>query len=147
MKGRPKNSELTTIPEDYAVRLQLARLKEVEENAERLALDNKKKRYELDKTAANLAYLDVAEASINAALGPIANLIRNFDQMLANRLHLTGEQTAIVQDAIDDLLSQLAALNISIESTLETDARNSHEDSATRDKRQRDAKATRANRK
>ena len=127
------------LPSDYAIRLQLARLREVEENAERLSLDNKKKRFDLDKTSANLAYVDVVETSINRALGPIANLIKNFDQILTARLNLSGAQTEIVQDVIDDLLNQISAVDIHIETALETDARLSHAGTATRERLQREA--------
>lgn len=122
------------LPEDYAVRLQLARLREVEENAERLSLDNKKKRIDIEKTNCNLCYLDTTETAINKALGPIANIIKNLDQTLAVRLKLTGAQTAIVQDILDDILQQISAINIDIKTTEEVDAERSHASNLEKEK-------------
>lgn len=146
--SRPKNIENdpelmidnkpASLPEDYAVRLQLARLREVEENAERLSLDNKKKRIDIEKTNCNLCYLDVAESEVNKALGPIANLVKSLDQILAVRLHLSGEQTAIVQDVIDDILRQIAAIEIQLKSTEETDAERSHQSLTEKELRKRE---------
>ncbi len=115
-----------SLPEDYMIRLQLARLKEAEENAERLRLDNVKKHIDIEKTNCNLCYLDVAEAEVNKALGPIAALVKNLDQILATRLHLTGAQTEIVQSVIDDILHQIAAIEITLKSTEEVDAERAH---------------------
>lgn len=146
--ARPKNTENdpelqickpAELPEDYSIRLALARLREVEENSERLALDNKKKRIDLEKTNCNLCYLDVAESEVNRALGPIANIIKSLDQILATRLNLSGAQTAIVQDVVDDILRQIAAINIDLKSTEETDAERSHASNVEKEKLKREA--------
>lgn len=128
------NCKSAELPDDYAIRLQLARLKEVEENAERLALDNKKKRLDIEKTNCNLCYLDTTEAEVNKVLGPIANLIKNLDQILTTRLNLSGAQTAIVQDIVDDLMAQIAAIEIRIKCTEEIDAERAHVNAADKEK-------------
>lgn len=127
------DSKHKSLPEDYAIRLQLARLKEVEENAERLALDNHKKRIDIEKTGCNLCYLDVAEDVLNKSLAPIANVLKSLDQILATRLNLSGAQTEILQEEIDSILNQIAAINIHLPSTEETDAERSHASSVERD--------------
>lgn len=134
------------LPNDYAVRLQLARLKEVTENAERLALDNKKKRLEIEKTNCNLVYLDVAEDVLNKTLAPIANILKSLDQILAARLNLTGKQTEIVQEEINSVLRQIAAINIHLPSTEETDAERSHASNIERETAMREAAKSRKNR-
>lgn len=134
------------LPEDYAVRLQLARLREVEENAERLSLDNKKKRIDINKTGCNLAYVDVAEDVLNKTLAPIANILKSLDQILATRLNLTGKQTEIVQEELNSILRQISAIEIHIPSTEETDAANSHASSVERDTLMKNAAKARKNR-
>lgn len=130
-----KELNITTaeLPSDYAIRLQLARLKEVEENAERLALDNRKKRIDINKTNCNLVYLDVAEDTFQKALAPIANILKSLDQVLATRLNLTGAQTEIVQEELNSILHQIAAIEIKLPSTEETDALKSHASSVERE--------------
>ena len=128
------NCKSAALPDDYAIRLQLARLKEVEENAERLALDNKKKRLDIEKTNCNLCYIAAAETEINKVLGPIANFIKNLDQILTTRLNLSGTQTAIVQDVVDDVLGQIAAIDIQLKSTEEIDAERAHVNAADKEK-------------
>lgn len=135
-----------TLPSDYAIRLQLARLREVEENAERLALDNKKKRIDINKTGCNLVYLDYAESEVNKVLAPIANIIKSLDQILATRLNLTGQQTAIVQDVVDDVLKQIASIEIKLKSTEEIDAEKSHISTVERETAIKEAAKSRKNR-
>lgn len=140
-----KELNITTaeLPNDYAIRLQLARLKEVEENAERLALDNTRKRIDINKTNCNLCYLDVAEDTLNKSLAPIANILKSFDQILATRLHLTGPQTEIVQEELNSILRQIAAINIHLPSTEETDAERSHASAVERDTAMKNAAKSR----
>lgn len=140
--------DIATLPEDYAERLALARLKEVEQNAERLRLENVKKNIDIEKTSCNLCYIEYAEAEINRALGPIANLVKNLDQILATRLNLTGAQTAIVQSVVDDVLRQISLINIELKSTEEVDAENAHRALCEKERVKRDvARAKRKSRK
>lgn len=48
-----------TLPENYAVRMQLAKLRECKENAERLYLQNVKQRMYNTKAGQNLCYIQV----------------------------------------------------------------------------------------
>lgn len=140
--------DIATLPSDYAERLALARLKEVEQNAERLRLENVKKNIDIEKTSCNLCYIEYAESEINRALGPIANLVKNLDQILATRLNLSGAQTAIVQSVVDDVLRQISLINIELKSTEEIDAENAHRALCEKEKSKRDiARANRKSRK
>lgn len=131
--------KIDKLPSDYALRMQLAQLKTAEENAERLKLDNDKKRIDIDRTTSNLCYIDTATQEFNKALSAIAVTLKGFDQILAQKLDLDGPQTEVVTDAVNELLAQLADIEICLSTTNEIDAQIAHSSIAEKEIRKKRA--------
>lgn len=121
-----------TLPEDYAVRMQLAKLRECEENAERLYLQNVKQRMDNTKSGGNLCYMQVALDEMNEALTHIAEIIKEGAERLSQDLQATAEQSDILESFFNDLLSQLSQVEINLSTTTEVDAQLDHAGRAAR---------------
>lgn len=117
-----KAEDLQALPENYSIRFQMAKLREIEENVNRLKLDNVKKDLDLTKARGNLCYIKVAGDCFNSALAQIADVLKSAPSRITNEMRLSPSQAEELNTFFDDLLSDLAAIEIDIPTTTETDA-------------------------
>lgn len=129
---KERTAPKATLPEDYTVRMQLAKLRECEENAERLYLQNIKQRLDNTKCSGNLCYMQVALDEMNEALTHIAEIIKEGAERLSQDMQATAEQSDVLDRFFNDLLSQLSEVEIKLSTTTEVDAQLDHAGRAAR---------------
>lgn len=133
MATRSTKKAPAELPEDYSVRYQLAKLNEVEQNAERLRLANVKQSLDLTKSQGNLCYIRVALDVFNGALESIGDTLRSASESLGQEIHANTHQRAIMDDFFDTLLDELVQIDLSIPTTSDTDAALDHATRAARE--------------
>lgn len=121
------------IPDDYTFRYEMAKLKKLEETARSVQLDNERKSIELAKTQGNLCYIKVAHEVFNGSLASIAAVIRTAGERVARHIGATPEQSDILNQFFDDLLSQLNQIDVEIPNTAQIDAQLDHAGKAARE--------------
>ena len=126
-KRAPDVSEcITELPDNYQARYQMAKLREIEENVDRLRLDNVKKNLELTKSQGNLCYIRIAEDTFNLALNAVASVIKTAAERVAGEIGANPDQSVALQVFFDELLDELSTIEIHIPTTAQTDASLEH---------------------
>ena len=134
-------NESTALPKNYSERLAMAKLRETEENAERLRLSNVRSQIDIDRCSANLCYITTAEEQISTALASVASILKTSRQELESSLHLNVSQCEVLADWYQSLMEALAAVDVKLESTEMTDARIAHTSLVEKDMLKRKASA------
>lgn len=108
---------------DYVNALAYSRLLKSNETARSLQIANDRAQLELDRSRGDLCYIATALDEFGGAVAGIMAVIRNLPTSLSLSLRLTTEQQAILQSEINDLLSELSDIDITLTSSVETDKR------------------------
>lgn len=115
-------SGLVTQSELYQNRMALAKLKKMEESAEEKALNNKKAAIEIDKVSGAICYKKVAEDEFSKAISGIMNRLRGGANTLSQAAGLTTWQADVVTNWFNDILQDIADIDIDLSTTAQTDA-------------------------
>lgn len=123
---RIKKSVISKLPEDYDVRLAIAKLEQIENDAQRLRLANEKTQIDIDKTKENLCYISVAMNEFQSALANIGRILKDASSRMSQELDLTPQQADKADKFFNSVLSMLSDIDIRLSSTDEVDAKLSH---------------------
>lgn len=125
-KKSRKKDELLELTVDY-------RNKMAEEKYRKLKLGNDHQAVDLAKKQDTICYRAVAMQEFEKAIGSIYARIKNADEQLVARLKLNIQQADLLHEYMEDILEDLANIDINIDSTTTFDAEHYKDGIAKRD--------------
>lgn len=100
------------------------RNKMAEEKLKKLTLANSHQEFDLEKKKDSICYKAVAVKEFEKAIGDIYARIKNAPEQLTNMLQLNPQQATLLDNYIDDILTDLSNIDVHLESTEAFDANN-----------------------
>lgn len=100
------------------------RNKMAEEKLKKLTLANSHQEFDLEKKKDSVCYKAVAMKEFEKAVADIYARIKNAPEQLTSLLQLNPQQAALLDNYIDDILTDLSNIDIELESTDAFDANN-----------------------
>lgn len=95
-----------------------------EEKLKKLTLANSHQEFDLEKKKDSICYKAVAVKEFEKAIGDIYARIKNAPEQLTNTLQLNPQQATLLDNYIDDILTDLSNIDVHLESTEAFDANN-----------------------
>lgn len=95
-----------------------------EEKLKKLTLANNHQEFDLEKKKDSICYKAVAVKEFEKAIGDIYARIKNAPEQLTNMLQLNPQQATLLDNYIDDILTDLSNIDVHLESTEAFDANN-----------------------
>ena len=95
-----------------------------EEKLKKLTLANSHQEFDLEKKKDSICYKAVAVKEFEKAIGDIYARIKNAPEQLTNMLQLNPQQATLLDNYIDDILTDLSNIDVHLESTEAFDANN-----------------------
>lgn len=95
-----------------------------EEKLKKLTLTNSHQEFDLEKKKDSICYKAVAVKEFEKAIGDIYARIKNAPEQLTNMLQLNPQQATLLDNYIDDILTDLSNIDVHLESTEAFDANN-----------------------
>lgn len=95
-----------------------------EEKLKKLTLANSHQEFDLEKKKDSICYKAVAVKEFEKAVGDIYARIKNAPEQLTNMLQLNPQQATLLDNYIDDILTDLSNIDVHLESTEAFDANN-----------------------
>lgn len=95
-----------------------------EEKLKKLTLANSHQEFDLEKKKDSICYKAVAVKEFEKAIGNIYARIKNAPEQLTNMLQLNPQQATLLDNYIDDILTDLSNIDVHLESTEAFDANN-----------------------
>ena len=95
-----------------------------EEKLKKLTLANSHQEFDLEKKKDSICYKVVAVKEFEKAIGDIYARIKNAPEQLTNMLQLNPQQATLLDNYIDDILTDLSNIDVHLESTEAFDANN-----------------------
>ena len=98
--------------------------KMAEEKYRKLHLQNEHQAFDLEKKKDSICYKAIAVKEFEKAIGDIHARIKNAPEQLTNMLQLNPQQATLLDNYIDDILTDLSNIDVHLESTEAFDADN-----------------------
>ena len=114
-KSTTKKVELIETSVEYRNRM-------AEEKLKKLTLANSHQEFDLEKKKDSVCYKAVAMKEFEKAVGDIYARIKNAPEQLTSLLQLNPKQAELLDNYIDDILTDLSNIDIELESTDAFDA-------------------------
>lgn len=98
--------------------------KMAEEKYRKLHLQNEHQAFDLEKKKDSICYKAIAVKEFEKAIGDIYARVKNAPEQLTNMLQLNPQQATLLDNYIDDILTDLSNIDVHLESTEAFDADN-----------------------
>lgn len=115
----PKKKETSLVETTIEYKNSMAK-----EKLRKLVLSNDHQAFDLEKKRESICYRAVAMSEFEKAVGSIYAQIKNADEQLQALLQLTSQQADLLHDYMENILEDLANIEINLSTTTDFDAEN-----------------------